>query len=155
MVNYRFEIFADYFQLYLMDVEANDDTSDIWTNEALELKLALLTNSVAIGTFRNVDVPIEIEVCEGKPVVDFDEWDHASVGYFTVKSGACAVLGCTDYLPDAAKIQLQPAKYSVLSLAKGLDSITEEWEDADDFYKLLIWPSLEEEYKSLKAFNTY
>ncbi|OJI46550.1 hypothetical protein VVATL9824_02601 [Vibrio vulnificus] len=32
MKSYKFELFADYFQLYLMDVEASDDTSEIWTS---------------------------------------------------------------------------------------------------------------------------
>lgn len=155
MMNYSFELFADYFQLYLMDVETNDDTSDIWTDKALDLKLALLPNTVAIGTFRNVYVPLQVEVCESKPTVNLDEWDHASEGYFTITSGLCAVFGCTDYLPDATKVQLKPAEYSVLSLAKGLDSITEEWEDADDVYKVVIWPSTARDHRSLKEYGNH
>lgn len=153
MKNYKLELFADYFQVYLMDTEADDDTSEIWTDEALDLKLGILPNTLAVGTFRNVDVPVEVEIYDSEPDIDLEEWDHASTGYFTIKSGSCAVFGCTDYLPDAAKIEISLGKYAVLSLAKGLGSITEEWEDADDFYKVLLWPSSTEEYKSLKSYE--
>jgi hypothetical protein len=151
MKNYKFELFADYFQVYLMDTEADDDTSEVWTDEALDLKLGVLPNTLAVGTFRNVDVPVEVEIYDSEPDVDLEEWDHASKGYVTIKSGCCAVFGCTDYLPDAAKIEIKPGAYAAISLAKGLDSITEEWEDADDAYKVILWPSSIKEYKALKS----
>lgn len=153
MKNYKFELFADYFQIYLMDAEAEDDTSEIWTDEALDLKLGVLQNTLAVGTFRNVDVPVEVEVYQSEPDIDLKEWDHASKGYFTIKSGSCAVLGCTDYQPDAAKIEIDPGVYAALSLAKGLDSITEEWEDADDIYRVILWPSSIKEHKALKSYE--
>ncbi len=46
-----------------MDAEADDDISEIWTDEALNLKLGILPNTLAIGTFRNVDVPVELNSC--------------------------------------------------------------------------------------------
>lgn len=83
-------------------------------------------------------------------LVSLNDWDHASKGYFKVKSGKCVVFGCTDCWADAARIELPNDNYSVLSLAKGLDSITTEWDDADDYYKLILWPSLQKEYESVK-----
>ncbi|WP_020411244.1 hypothetical protein [Microbulbifer variabilis] len=153
MKKYKFEIFADYFQIYLLDVEADDDTSDIWTDEALNIKLGILPNTLAIGTYRNVDVPLEVEVHDSEPEISLGEWDHASIGYFTVTSGQCVVSGCTDYLLDVAKIDVAPGKYSAISLAKGLGSITEEWEDADDLYKVILWPSATSECKALKHYE--
>lgn len=153
MKSYKFELFADYFQVYLMDTESGDDTSKIWTKEALNIKLGIMSNTLAVGTFRNVDIPLEVELYESEPEVSLEEWDHATLGYFAIKSGQCAVFGCTDYLPDAAKIEITPGKYSVLSLAKGLDSIIEEWEDADDLYKVILWPSTSTEHKALKNYE--
>jgi hypothetical protein len=153
MSNHKFEIFADYFQLYLSDVETSDDTSDIWTEEAHQLKLGLLPSTIAIGTFRNVDVPVEVDILDSEPDINLEEWDHASVGSISINSGQCTIYGCTDYLHDAEKFRIKPGKYSVISLAKGLDSITEEWEDADDFYKIVIWPSSLQEYRSLKKYK--
>jgi hypothetical protein len=153
MNKFSLNLFADYFQLYLMDVESQDDTSDIWTDQALDFKLAIMRNTVAVGTFRNVDVTVEIELHDEEPSLDLEEWDHAALGYIEIKSGKCAVFGCTDYLPDAKKIDMVPGIYSVLSLAKGLDTITEEWEDAGDLYRVVLWPSMAREYKVLKNYG--
>lgn len=153
MTPLKFELFADYFQIYFMDDEADDDTSKIWTDKALDLKLALAENTIAVGTYRNADVSFEVEVHESEPAINLDDWDQISKGYFEVKSGRCAVFGCTDYLPDAARIELPNGNYSVLSLAKGLDSIATEWDNADDHYKLILWPSPETEYGSIKHYK--
>lgn len=150
---YPFDIFADYFQFYLMDENADDDTSDIWTDTALDLKLAVAKNTVAVGTYRNADVRFVLEVSDVKPRIDLDEWDHASLGYVSFPSGKCVVYGCTDYIPDAKRIALPEGDYAVLSLARGLDSITQEWEPADDLYKVILWPSNVKEYQLLKRYE--
>lgn len=121
-----------------MDVKSNDDTSEIWSKEALENKLGILKNTLAIGTFRNVDVNVEIESCESEPTVNLEEWDQVTIGYFEIFSGECAVFGCTDYLPDAKTITLNPGNYAALSLAKGLNAIVTEWEAAEDLYKVML-----------------
>ena len=150
MSSQKFNLFADYFQLYLMDDDASDDTSEIWTEKALDLKLAIAKNTLAIGTFRNVDVNFEIEVLNNEPELALVDWDHISKGHFSISSGKCAVFGCTDYLPDAERITLPNGDYAVYSLAKGLDTITEEWEDADDYYKVILWPSSIKDYELIK-----
>lgn len=150
---YHFQLFADYFQFYLMDVKSNDDTSEIWSKEALENKLGILKNTLAVGTFRNVDVNVEIELCECEPTVNFEQWDQLTIGYFEIFSGECAVLGCTDYLPDAKIITLKPGNYAALSLAKGLNTIVTEWEVADDLYKVMLWPSDQKVFKTLKNYQ--
>lgn len=153
MAIHVFEIFADYFQLYLMDDAAEDDTSEIWTEAALDAKLAVSESTLAVGTFRNVHVNFELEVLERKPNIDLEEWDHASLGYINLPSGICAVFGCTDYLPDAKRITVSKGQYAALSLAKGLDSIVTEWDEADDFYKVILWPSKEKELMVLKRYK--
>ena len=153
MTVHQFELFADYFQLYLMDEAADDDTSEIWTDQALGAKLAVSENTLAIGTFRNVDVNFEVQVLAHEPTIDLDEWDHVSLGHVKFPSGKFAVFGCTDYLPDAKRIELPKGQYSALSLARGLDSIEKEWEDADDFYKVILWPSTTNEFRVLKQYE--
>lgn len=150
---YHFELFADYFQFYLMDVKSTDDTSEIWSKEALDNKLGILKNTLAVGTFRNVDVNVEIELCESEPTVNLEEWDQVAIGYFEIFSGECAVFGCTDYLPEAKTITLKPGNYSALSLAKGLNTIVTEWEAAEDLYKVILWPSNQREFKVLKNYH--
>ena len=150
---HELELFADYFQLYLADDGSEIDTSDIWNDESLKLKLAVAKNTLAVGTFRNVDVKLEIEILDSAPSINLSEWDHVSQGYLTITNSKCVVYGCTDYLPDAKRISLPSGEYSAISLAKGLNTITEEWEDAEDFYKVVLWPSTEHEYKSLKCYE--
>lgn len=153
MTVHQFELFADYFQLYLMDENAEDDTSEIWTDQALDAKLAVSENTLAIGTFRNVDVNFSVEIVAHEPTINLEDWDHASLGHVNFPSGKCAVFGCTDYLPDAKRIELPKGQYAALSLAKGLDSIETEWEDADDFYKVILWPSTIKEFRALKQYE--
>ena len=45
-----------------MDDAAEDDTSEIWTDAAMDAKLAVSKNTLAVGTLRNVDVSFELEV---------------------------------------------------------------------------------------------
>ncbi len=153
MASQKFNLFADYFQVYLMDDKANDDTSEIWTEQALDLKLGIAKNTLAVGTFRNVDVDFEVEIVEKEPQLNLSEWDHVSQGHLTISSGKFVVFGCTDYLPDAARITLTSDNYAAFSMAKGLDTISEEWEDADDYYKVILWPSSAKEYKSIKRYE--
>jgi hypothetical protein len=153
MTVYQFDIFADYFQLYLMDETAEDDTSEIWTDLALEIKLAIAKNTIAVGTFRNVDVKFEVEIVDSEPKINLNEWDHASLGFVCFPSGKCAVLGCTEYLTDAKYIEFPKGSYALLSLAKGLDSIKDEWEPADDFYKVILWPSNSQVFRSVKRYD--
>ena len=103
--------------------------------------------------YRNVDVRFELEVVEEEPNVDFSQWDHASLGFVNFPTGRYAVMGCTDFLPDAKRIELTKGSYALLSLAKGLDSITEEWEPADDLYKVILWPSNAKELRSIKQYG--
>jgi hypothetical protein len=149
---YQFVLFADYFQLYMMDETAEDDTSEIWTDSALDAKLAVSENTLAIGTFRNVNVVFEVEVLEQEPAIDLEGWDHASLGYVSFPTGKCVVFGCTDYLPEAKRIKVPKGQFAALSLAKGLDSIETEWDEADDFYKVILWPS---KNKAMKVLTRY
>ncbi|WP_416397407.1 hypothetical protein [Allohahella sp. A8] len=96
-----------------MDETAENDTSEIWSHQALDAKLAVLENTLAVGTFRNVDVEFEVEILQDEPTINLDEWDHASLGYVSFPSGKCAVFGCTDYLPDARRVELPSGESSL------------------------------------------
>ncbi|MBL8523965.1 MAG: hypothetical protein JNN20_09770 [Betaproteobacteria bacterium] len=135
----RFTVFADYFQFVLMDEKSEDDFSAIWTDEALDRMLAVGSDAVCPGTLRNVDVRVEIEVLSAPPAVDLAKWDHAVEASLNVPSGKLVVMGCTDYLPAAKRIEVKPGNYQLLSLASGIDSIQTEWEPADDVYRVYLW----------------
>lgn len=134
-------VFADYFQFFVQDEAANEDFGPLWTDEAVERLIAAGDCSVGIGTVRNMSVPIALTIHADEPEDDFHEWDLVNECSFTVRSGRIAILGCTDALPEAARISLAPGPYRLRVSYSGLDSLSEDGLDGDDFYRLQLWPA--------------
>jgi hypothetical protein len=147
---HRFSIFADYFQFLLMDENCEDDFSTLWSDEALKRMLAVGRAVICPGTLRNVEVAVEVRLVDTGPTVDLSAYDHAAEASIEVPSGKLVVMGCTDYLPDAARLELPPGTYRVLSLANGIDTIKKEWEPANDLYTVYLWPGAHCEPRLLK-----
>lgn len=145
-----FDVFADYFQFVLMDENCEDDFALVWTNEALARMLALGDTSACPGTLRNVNVRIEVHVHASKPQVDLDGYDHAVSASLLLPTGQLVVMGCTDYLPEAARLEVPPGPYQLLYLATGIESITYESDPADDRYIVHLWPGPPREPALLK-----
>ena len=137
----RLAIFADYFQFYIQDETANDDFGSLWTEEAVERLLAVADHSLGIGTARNMTVPVAVSLHDTGPEADFAEWDLVNEGSFTVRSGRIAILGCTDFLADAPRLELAPGPYRVRVSYSGLDSLSEDGLEGDDFYRIQLWPA--------------
>jgi hypothetical protein len=57
---YNIELFADYFQFYLEDEGSQPDTSNIWSEEHVNQLLAVYPGMIAVGTARNMTVPVRI-----------------------------------------------------------------------------------------------
>jgi hypothetical protein len=104
----KFELFADYFQLLLVDASPESEAPTIWSKEAVAQMLAFGRNSVSLGTLRNVVVPFELSVTSSEPQIDASEFDHVATGSLSIPSGELIVMGCTDALADAARIQIPP-----------------------------------------------
>lgn len=134
-------VFADYFQFYLLDAATNEDFGALWTEEAVERLLAVAPHAVGIGTARNMAVPVAISVHEREPAADFAEWEQVHDCSFTVLSGRVAVLGATDYLPDAPSLSLRPGPYRVRISYAGLETLSEDGLEGDDFYRIQLWPA--------------
>jgi hypothetical protein len=108
---YELDLFADYYQFYLQDEQADGDLSDSWTEQATTDLFALTLGTIGIGTVSNSDVPATVEVHNSEPEHDFDEWDRIIECSIDVPSGRIVVAGCTDYFPDAARISVEPGVY--------------------------------------------
>ncbi|MDR6873426.1 hypothetical protein J2Y55_004450 [Bosea sp. BE125] len=134
-------IFADYFQFYIQDETANDDFGSLWTDEAVERLFAASVQSVGVGTVRNMTVPVVVSLHAQEPPADFGEWDMVNEGSFTVRSGSVAIAGCTDYLPDAPRLSVPPGSYRVRASYAGLDTVSEDGLEGDDFYRVQLWPA--------------
>ena len=135
------KIFADYFQFVVMDEACEDDFGSIWTDEAFGRLLAVGETSVCPGTLRNVEVPVQIHVHPSAPEADLTSYDHAASASLSLPTGRLVVMGCTDHMPDALRIEVPAGSYRVLYLASGVESITTEWDPADDCYIVHLWPA--------------
>jgi hypothetical protein len=72
---FEFKLFADYFQFYLQDERAGGDLSESWTQEAVDRLLATAPGTIGVGTVRNMNVPVVVEIAEKPPDDDLMAWD--------------------------------------------------------------------------------
>lgn len=152
--SHKFEIFADYFQFVMMDEHCEDEFASVWSDEALARMLAVGNTSVCPGTLRNVTVPVEIHIHTSEPSVDLAAYDHAVSASVQIPSGRLVVMGCTDHLPEAARLELPPGSYQLVYLAAGVESITHESEPADDRYIVHLWPGKARDVALLKHWRS-
>jgi hypothetical protein len=147
---FQYNLFADYFQFYLQDEAADENLGDSWTDEAVERFLAIAPCVVGVGTVRNMDVPVALEVLEEEPTPDFEQWDHVTECSLQVPTGRIVVAGCTDYFPDAARVEVSPGTYLVRVSYGSLDTLSEDGLDGDDHYRVQLWPGEEISPRILK-----
>ncbi len=139
MRSFELILFADYFQFYIQDEAAKGDLSQAWSEEATDRLLALAPGTVGIGTVRNLDVPVTVDILEHAPVDDFSEWDHVVEAGLDVASGRIVIAGCTDFVPDAKRIEVPPGTYRVRVSYGALDTLSEDGLSGDDRYRLQLW----------------
>ncbi|MHC2250522.1 hypothetical protein ACVILK_000214 [Bradyrhizobium embrapense] len=141
MKSFELSLFADYFQFYIQDEPASGDPSAAWTEEATDRLLATAPGTVGIGTVRNMDVPVAVELLEREPDDDFANLDHVVEASLDVASGRIVIAGCTDYLPDAMRIETAPGTYRVRASYGALDTLSEDGLEGNDHYRLQLWPA--------------
>ena len=135
----RIELFADYFQFYLQDETADGNLGNSWHEEAVGRLLALAPGTVGVGTVRNIDVPVIVEILDAEPDSNFGSWDHVTECSLEISTGRLVIAGCTDYFPDAARIEVEPGTYRVRISYGSLNSLSEDGLDGDDSYRVQLW----------------
>jgi len=98
MQKFEYTLFADYFQFYLQDANAEGDLSDNWTPEAVDRFLAVAPGTIGVGTVRNMNVPVVVEVIDRQPDSDLSAWDHVNECTLELPSGRVVIAGCTDII---------------------------------------------------------
>jgi hypothetical protein len=136
---FEFRLFADYFQFYLQDEGAELDLSESWSEEAVGRLLAIAPGTIGIGTVLNMNVPVVVEVAENAPEDDASEWDQINECDLEVSSGRVLIAGCTDYFPDAARIELSPGTYRARVYYGKLNTLSADGLDGQDRYKIVLW----------------
>ena len=147
MKRLNLRLFADYRQFYLRDEAADGDLSESWTEEATARLLALAPGTVGVGTARADEVDTAVEVHEAEPPVELAEWDHVAECGIDAPTGRIVVAGCTDYFPDAARIDVEPGRYRVRVCGVGLEAT-----EADDRYLIQLWPGGGSDVRVLKRY---
>jgi hypothetical protein len=137
---HSFKLFADYHQFYIQDETSAGDLSDAWTPEAVDRLLALAPGIVGVGTVRNMFVPVDVAILTRPPADDLDPWDRVNECSVEFTSGRAVIAGCTDYLPDAARIDVAPGLYRARIYYGALDSVSDDGLDGRDHYRIALWP---------------
>lgn len=150
MVTKDLLLFADYYQFYLQDERADGELSDAWTDESVKRMLATAPGTVGIGTARNDDVPVEIEVGIAEPPVDEASWDHVTECSIELSSGILVIAGCTESFLEAARLEVDPGIYRVRVHYGSLDSVSADGLDGEDHYRVVLWPGVAIEVRVLK-----
>lgn len=139
MRRFEYTLMADYFQFYLQDERADGNLSDRWTDEAVQRLLAVAPGVIGVGTVRNMEVPVVVEITEAEPEADPEAWDHVVECGLDVPSGRVAIAGCTDYFPDAARIDVQPGVYRARISYGSLDTLSDDGLEGNDRYRVQLW----------------
>jgi len=140
MKSVELSLFADYFQFYIQDEAAVGDLSASWTEETVGRGLAIAPGIIGIGTVRNMHVPVTIEIHEREPEKDFSDWDHVVEAALEVASGRIVAAGCTDYFPDARRIEIPSGSHRVRVSYGALDTLSEDGLSGEDHYRVQLWP---------------
>lgn len=147
---FEFKLFADYFQFYLQDESASGDLSQCWTSEAVDRLLALAPGTIGVGTVRNMEVPVVVEIGDGDPTDDLSAWDQVNECSIDVPSGRLVIAGCTDYFPDATRIELSPGTYRVRIYYGNLASLSDDGAEGDGHYRIFLWAATHVPLKVVK-----
>jgi hypothetical protein len=132
-------LFADYFQFYIQDEAVTGDLSQAWNEEATARLLAIAPGTIGIGTVRNMDVPIRVEIHQREPDDDSPAWDHVVEAAVDIASGRLVVAGCTDYFPNATRIATSPGTYRARVSYGALGTISEDGLSGEDRYRVQLW----------------
>lgn len=133
-------IFADYFQFYIQDETVEVALDPIWTNEAVEVLLITSSGVIGVGTARNMHVPVAVKIFSEEPEVLSDNTiDQINECDLDITSGRIVISGCTDYFPDAQKLDLEKGIYRTRIYYANLNKIGEDGLEGDDFYEIHLW----------------
>lgn len=152
-------LFADYFQVHVSDADSEGDLSDAWTDQAVADHLAVARDALGIGTTVNVNVSVTVAVLMQEPSEDSSEFDHVVEGSLCVPSGRLAVLGCTDYAPDAATFDVPPGWNRVRVSQSNLDRAVQADVDSDESpettekIRIQVWPASKGPAKLIKRWT--
>lgn len=139
-------LFADYYQILVLDEGSQTDLGDAWTDQAVADNIAVGHDSIGIGTTVNVDVQVSVEVLDAPPPDDRGDFDHVVEASVHNSSGRVVVMGCTDYEPEATRFAVTPgwlrlrASRGNLDRAFRADVASSDDPETTERLRVQIWP---------------
>lgn len=137
---HNLRLLADYHQIHVVAVGHRGDDVVAWTDADVASMLVVTPAIVAIGTARDLDVPLRVELHDARPDVVLDDWDQVAECSIPVPGQRLMVKGCSDYEPDAFVTDVPSPRMSMRILWAGLDSIDEYGIEGKDRYAVQLWP---------------
>ncbi|RZJ60886.1 MAG: hypothetical protein EOO58_02440 [Hymenobacter sp.] len=145
---------SSHCQFYICDEDSPKatDSDNFWTDEAHTSRLAVEEGIIGIGTESYTCIKAEISILTQCPDgIDLEEYDHVVEASLKISSGIIQVLNCPDSTIEFEK-RVVPGDYRVQARSLGLESVKDEFEEADDRYLILIWS---EAYSPRKVVKQY
>ncbi len=136
------ELFADYFQFYLGDEKNGTSLEDSWTDEATNRLLATAKCVIGVGTARNMDVPVKINFYDSEPeveIINLEKVNQINECDLEILSGKIVIAGCTDYFPEAKRLEVENGIYRVRLYYGNLEELSEDGLNDENFYELHLW----------------
>lgn len=135
----RLSVLADYHQFYISDPKlSRQHAPENWSNDDISNRAKVEPGLVAICPVRNVRVPVEVGIWDSEPHVIFGAWQHVIEAPLET-TGLIEVEGCLDQ--TNAHFSVEPGNYTVRGLFRGLDTLSEDGLEGNDFYEIQIWKS--------------
>jgi hypothetical protein len=136
-ISVELQVYADYYQFYVQDLESRCDTSIIWDDPAdTERGVVVGDGLVAVSTKRYETVPVRVEVYPSDPGFQWEGIDRVSECGLTVSTQLQVGMPISSM---QAIEQVQPGTYGVRVMAWGLDTVVSDWEGGDH-YIVQLWP---------------
>lgn len=149
---YPLEFYTQYSQFYLTNGADEDSDVDLWTETTSYQRMATDKGILAVGTECYGPVKAQLEIKnDASKIGNLDEYDHVVEGKIDIETGVLQVMDC----PTSSVIQeveLPPGLYSVRVYSKDLKTV--EGDGGDDFYRIVIWPAMNND-KKVKVLKQY
>jgi hypothetical protein len=138
-MHHTYTIFADYFQVYLVDEKMPWYHPEMWSETVyLQERVAAAPGVIGISTVRDTDVPVEVEVAESEPLDRVDGRDQVVDCGIAVQSGKLK-LGGPGLDDDVPLISILPGTYRARIFFGGLNTLSADGLEGNDRYRIVLW----------------
>lgn len=157
---YEISVFADNFQFQIQD-QVEDCEYPVFWNDALLTQLYICGHRIiGIGTVRDLDVDVVIEVYqdsldedEANALPELSDFDHAVQCNIELPSGKMLVTGCSTGYDETTKLELPARFYGVRIFWSGLERTDELGFEGDDRYLIQLFPDTNFQERVLKSWR--